>query len=446
MVRLQKMPLRGTVIICYTFFLFYNSAYAVTLEQCKTAALCNSKLLEAYENLIESSIYANRKDKSLLLPQISGFYQPDYVQYGPKADFAHHGYRNKAGIALSLDIPKILADYPQLSNLEIEKSKLIMKIAESEILKRVTQDYYQLYVLLKKKSYYVDAQSYINDHIKDIEALQSKGVDVKLDLIRAEVQLRSLYISRSNINQDIANVLVSLNSIMNTEYKESDFSTMDAPDMLAIQTDHTVFDKNAPEAEAKTSYIECMEKILQQKLANLEQSRLDEFDVKLAEEQYRQSKYSYLPSLEGGYEHNSHTIDPAIETDRAFLSLNFYIFDFGQKTNEEEQMKYAYESQKRFFNENQRKLKIQIDQLITQIENIQTTYKNASENLQNAEKALDTAKDYYQQGKIKETDLLNIFSEYMNAKDQSYDSLYDFFFKKAELDSLTRGMEDEKTG
>ena len=443
----MKKTLLKTVIIFYIFFQPCNLACAVTLEQCKTMALYNSKLLQAYENLIESSIFANRKDKSSLLPQISGFYQPDYVQYGKNADFAHHhGYRNTVGVTLSIDIPKILSDYPQLSNLEIEKSKLITKIAANEILKQVTQEYYQLYVLLEKKSYYSIAQSYISTHIKDIEALQSKGVDVKLDLIRANVQLRSLYISRSNINQDVTNVLTSLNSIMNTEYKEPDFSTMDAPDMAALATDQTIFDENAPETEMENSYIERLEKILPQRLANLEQSKLDGLDVSVAREKYRQSDYSYLPFLEGGFEHNAHTIDPGIETDRAFILLNFNIFDFGQRANEKRQLKYAYESQKGLFDENQRKIKVRIDQIITQIENIQTTYRNAGENLTNAAKALDVAREYYQQGKIKETDLLNIFAEYMNAKDQDYDILYDFFFKKAELDSLIRGIEDEKAG
>jgi outer membrane protein TolC len=437
-----KKPLLKKIIIFYAVFLFSNSVYAITLEECKISALRNSKLLEAYENLIKSSIYSNRKDTSTLFPQISGFYQPDHVQYGPNVDFARHGYRNKLGVNVAVDIPKILANYPQLSNLEVEKSKLIRKISENEILKNLTQDYYKLYVFLQKKKYYMDAQSYISAHIKDIDDLQSKGVDVKLDSIRAQVQLTSLYISVSNVNQEMTNALTSLNLLMNTEYKESDFSNMDAPDMATIETDQTVFDKNVPEANTKGSYIEDVKKNIPQKIAALGQSKLDELDVKLAKEKYRQNKFYYLPTLQGGYEHNAHTIDPSIETDRTFLALNLDIFDFGQKAYEGQQLKYSYESQKKLFDESQRKLKVRIDQLITEIEKIQTTYKNATDNMKNAEKALDTAKDYYQQGKIKETDMLSIFSEYMNAKDQSYEILYSFFAEKAELDSLIRGMDN----
>jgi outer membrane protein TolC len=442
----MKNALLNTVVIFFAFLLPCNLAYSVTLEECKTKALNNSKLLQAYENLIESAVYANRKDKSSLIPPITGFYRPDYVQYGPHADFTRHGFRNQVGVGFSIDMPKLLADYPQLSGLEIEKNKLITKIAANEILKQVTQEYYLLYVFLQKKSCYASAQSYIDTHIKDIEDLQSKGVDVKLDLIRANVQLKSLFISRSNMNEEVTNALVSLNSLMNTEYKESDFSNMDAPDLAALPADQTVSDENSPRTNGKSTYIEHIKQVLPQKLAGLEQSRLDGLDVRVAKEKYRQSDYSYLPSLELGYEHNAHTIDPAAETDVVFLSLNFQIFDFGQKSNEAQELRYAYVSQKFIFDENQRKLKVQIYQLITRIENIQTTYKNAGENLKNAEKALDTARDYYQQGKIKETDLLSVFGEYISAKDQNYDILYDFFFKKAELDSLVKGAEDEKAG
>lgn len=428
-------------IFCLAVFFYADTTYAVTLEQCKILTLQNSKLLDAYENLIKASIYSNQKDKSTLFPQVSGFYQPDYVRYGDNADFAHHGWRNQVGATVSIDIQKILANYPQLSGIEIEKSRMVRRIAESEIIKNLTQNYYNLYVLLKKKSYYGNARSFIGEHIKDIEDLQSKGMDVKLDAIRAKVQLKSLYVSVSNINQEVANTLTLLNSLMNTEYKESDFSDMDAPDMTAIASGRTVFDENVPDTDVKGSYIEGVERSIFPKIAGLEQSRLDGLDVKLAEERYRQSKYSYFPSLQGGFEHNAHTIDPSIETDRMFIGLSIDIFDFGRRANEEKQLKYSYESQKNMFAEGQRRLKVQIDQLITEIENIQTTYQNASDNMKSAEQALDTAKEYYQQGKIKETDLLSVFSEYMNAKDQSYDTLYDFLSKKAELDSIIRGAE-----
>ncbi len=429
-------------IIVFLFLSVFvsHSAFALTLEECKRASLDNSNLLQAYENLIKSSIYSNKKDKASLFPQLTAFYQPDYVQFSDRSDFSY-GYETKVGLTLSLDLNKLLVDYPQLSRLEIEKNKLLKSVAENEIQKDVTQNYYKIYVFLKKKKDYQDADSYFKEHIKDIENLQAKGVDVKLDLIRADVQMKSLNIALGNANSEISNALISLNSLMRTSYKEEDFAVMDVPDLEAIQTDQNVFDENIPEEPIEDSPIENIEKIVPNKIFKLEQSKLDEFDLKIAKETYEQSKFYYMPSLQLGVDHNIRTVDPNVEEYKSYLVLNFNLFDFGQKANESKKLKYNYEYQKNFFEENQRKLKVRIDQLIIEIENLQTTYKNALDNLKSAQKSIDTAKIYYQQGKIKETDLLSVFSESMSVKDQVYETLYNFFSKKAELDSMVRGME-----
>ena len=50
-----------------------------------------------------------------------------------------------------------------------------------------------------------------------------------------------------------------------------------------------------------------------------------------------------------------------------------------------------------------------------------------------------TAKEYYRQGKIKETDLLSVFSEYLEARQQSWEALDTYLDKKAGLDYLLAG-------
>ena len=84
---------------------------------------------------------------------------------------------------------------------------------------------------------------------------------------------------------------------------------------------------------------------------------------------------------------------------------------------------------------------VQIEQLISELETIQTTYHNAVENVDSARSSLDIAQDYFRQGKIKETDLLSIFSEYLSTKDESNELLYSFLSKKVELDALIKGIE-----
>jgi len=402
----------------FLVFCFYsNWTYAVTLEECKSLSLKNSNLIAAYENLIKSSVYSNQKDKSSLFPQLTAFYQPDYIQFSDRSDLTRtHGHESKVGSALSLDLQKILTNYPQLSRLEVDKNKLLKSIARNEIQKDTVQNYYRLYVLLQKKNDYKEVYDFFKTHTKDIEDLQSKGVDVALDLNRAQVQFRSLGISIKNINNEIDNILIALNSMMNTNYKEADFAVMDTPDIT-------------------------MTKPASENYSRFQQSNLDEFDSKVAKERYEQSKLYYLPMIQLGFEHNIRTVDPNVEEYKTLLALNFNIFDFGQKANERSQLKYNYEYQQNLFKENQRKLKVRMDQLMTDVKNQQTIYKNTSDNLDVAQKSVDIAKIYYKQGKIKEADVLNVFSDYWNAKDQNYEALYNFLAKKAELEALTQEAE-----
>lgn len=430
--------------IITVFFLFASSAYGITLEECKALALRNSSLLHAYENLINSAIATNREDKSSLFPQITATYQPEHLWYGPDAGFSRQGTRQNVGTTASFDIPRIFANYPQLSQLQVEKSKLIKMIARNELLREVTQEYYGLYIFMQKKDDYKNAHSYIAMHINDIKDLQGRGVDVKLDLLRANLQLNSLYVSISTTNQEIANVLLSLNSLMNTEFNEENFMDMDAPDMVYLQTDHHIYDPVVFESDPRNSYMLGVKNSLLNNLDTLNQTKLNALDVETAKEQYRQNKYNYLPSLEFGYDHNFHTIDPSVETDRVFLALKLNVFDFGVKSNAAQSLKYNYQSQKDMFDENQRKLRVYIQQLITEIESIQVTYVDTNENVQSAKQVIYTAQEYYQEGKIKETDLLSIFSEYINAKDQYYVILYNFFSKKALLDSVVAGIDSDQ--
>jgi len=402
-------------VFCIFFCMTCNGAFAITLENCRDLSLKNSNLIVAYENLIKSSIYSYQKDKSSLLPRLTVFYQPDNVQFSDRSDLAHtHGFETKVGSVLSVDLQKILTNYPQLGRLEIDKNKLIKSIAKNEIQKNTTQHYYRLYVLLNKKKDYGGAYDFFNTHIKDIEEQGSRGVDVALDINRARVQLKSLDISLKNINNEIDNILIDLNSMMNTTYTEADFAVMDTPQI-------TIFESKG------------------QDYANFEQSKLDESDLKIAKETYEQSKLYYMPTIQLGFEHNTRTVDPNVEEYKTYLALNFNIFDFGQKANEEKQLKYAYEYSQGLFKESERKLRVHITQLMADIKNLQAVYESSLDNLNNAQKSMDIAKTYYKQGKIKETDLLSVFSDDLNVKDQTYEALYNFLAKSAELKAITRG-------
>ncbi len=441
------MRTQRSIPVFFTFCLLLalcgaDSAYPLALNECITRSLDNGKLVQAYENQIKAAIYDYKKQRSELLPQTVATTGVDHLWYSPKADLDPlSGFVGKVGVELSMDLQKLIASYPELARLEIEKSELLKTITRNVIRKEVTQDYYTLYVLLKKKKDYEGVDSYFGDHIKDVLKLQDSGVDVKLDLIRAQVQQNSIHVSMSNINGEISKALISLNSRMASDFKESDFASMTEPE-LPEATAQAIFNENEPktEAEIQTSYVERVEAGYAKKLSDIYQLKLDASEVKIAKEAFRQSQFYYIPSLQFGAEHNIHTIDPTVEAYRLSLSMSLNIFDFPQKEFEKRKLERTYAYQKDVFDENERKLKVQIDQLITDIENLQTTYKNAVANLGGATQIIVTAKTYYEQGKIKESDLLSVSSEYLAAKEQFYEALSNYLNKKAELDFLLEGI------
>ncbi|MDE1920226.1 MAG: TolC family protein [Candidatus Omnitrophica bacterium] len=404
-----------SLVVFVLLTLHSSQAFAVSLGDCKALALKNSSLIAAYEDLIKSSVYSWRKERSALLGQLTAYYQPDNIQFSDRSDLKRtHGFETRMGAAFSWDLQKILTDYPALGRLDVTKNKLVLSIARSELLKNVTQDYDRLYVLLEKRKEYVNVLELFQSHIREIKQLQSKGVDAAFDLDRARVQFQSLNISLNNIDSEIKDVLLALNSLMNSSYTQRDFSLKDAPDMSSLPSwsgDYSV----------------------------LQQSRLDKVNVDTAKEMFKQSRLYYLPTVQLGLEHNVNTVDPNVEEYRSYLSLNFDIFDFGQKANEEKSLKYGYEYQEKLFKDDQRKLKVRIEQMTGDLASLRGVYRATMENLKNAQAGIKTARAYYRQGKIKEIDLLSAFSDYLTAVDQSYDAQYNFLAKKAELAAVIEG-------
>jgi outer membrane protein TolC len=82
-----------------------------------------------------------------------------------------------------------------------------------------------------------------------------------------------------------------------------------------------------------------------------------------------------------------------------------------------------------------------LDQLTAEIAGAADSYAGLKKNYEAAAGNLETAKLYYTKGKIKETDLLSIFSEYLDAKQQSRDALGRYLDKKVELSYLLAGAE-----
>lgn len=396
--------------------------YAADLKDCVSLAAANSPALKAYGEKLSSTLAAADRDRKALLPQLSASGEEGYSAYGKDSGLSN-GLTGRAGLQLAWDLPKVLAGYPRLSRLETEKAAASLALAKKTLERDVARNYYQLAILLGKKADYETAREYFSSHISDIEKLGDKGLDVKLDLIRTGIQLKSLEVSASDIGAQVRAALLSLNSATGGSFGPQDLSFGDLPSPEAAGA---YADTGTPAAFPPGSAAALL-------------TSLDELELGTALESYHQSAYGWAPSLALGLDRAITPIDPATERYRTAISASLPVFDFGQRAADRKSLKRAGEYQRGLNRDNARQLALSIAGLEVEMYNAASSCAAAQANLKDADESLETARDYYRQGKLKETDLLSIFSEYLAVKEQARDSLGLYLDKKADLDYLLKG-------
>lgn len=391
---------------------------ALDLDGCVKMALASSHSLKASQLRIEASRAAYSKDRKSLLPSLTVTGEDGYNRYQAEAGL-RDGLTGQVGAQFSWELGKNLAGFPETSRLELEKALLERDLSEKDVIRGVTQDYYRLYILLGKRADYAEARSYFSSHIEDIEKLETAGLDVKLDRVRAEIQLKALELTGKELETGIAGALKSLSYAAGAELRAEDlvfdggagaFGRLPSIDggSLAAST-------CCPDAEVLLS------------------ARLDRLETSSALEVYRQSKFAYAPVLALGLTRNLDIIDPATELYRTYVAVSLPLFDFGARGQERKALLRGYEARRETELESRRQRRLALETLAAEIESAAASYAGLRKNYEAAAGNVETAKLYYAKGKLKETDLLSIFSEYLDAKQQSRDALGRYLDKKAEL-------------
>ena len=402
------MHFRTCAVTALTLFTALGTASAAGLKDCVAKAEANSPAVKAYEQKLAAALAARERDRRAGLPKLSASAEDGYSSYSTDSGLAN-GFNGTLSLQLGWDLPKVLSGYQRLAVLETDKSRLLLEISRRALSRNIQKNYYRLYILAEKKADYAEAKAYFVSHIAAIEDLGDRGMDVQLDLLHANMQLRSLGVAAAGTESALKNELLALNSRTGGNFGESDFDFRDipAPAEAAIP---------AGTAEAAP------------------ETRLNSLDLRSAEESYRQSGYFYAPALAFGVNKAVTPIDPAAERSRVFLSLSLDLFDFGSRAADRKSLLAESEARRASGLEDLRVLKLTLLQLQTAIRNAASACAAAGAGLQDADKAMKTADEYYRQGKIKETDLLSVFSDYLAAKEQARDALGDYLDKKADLD------------
>jgi outer membrane protein TolC len=118
---------------------------ALDLDGCVKMALSASHALKASDLNVEAARSAYARDRRTLLPALSVTGEDGYNHYQAGSGL-RDGLMGNVGAQFSWDMGKTLSGYPEASRLELEKSRLLRDLAEKDIVRGVTQDYYSLYI------------------------------------------------------------------------------------------------------------------------------------------------------------------------------------------------------------------------------------------------------------------------------------------------------------
>jgi outer membrane protein TolC len=276
----------------------------------------------------------------------------------------------------------------------------------------VATRYYKVAVLLRQAQEQKDAESYVDGHIRDIENLGSSGLDVALDLLRARSQRRSLDLAANARDAELEGNLAALRSETGLKLEMPDISM----DFDAAIQEEAVLSESAVDGSL--------------------QAHLNRLDLEAAQRTYQNSASINAPTLHLGLDHNFQFVDPATPVDRAYASLSLDALSWLQKGQDLDQHRRELEAQQASAQDQGRLMRLQAQTMLGEISHAKKAYAISVDLVKDAQKAMEISKLYYQQGKLKESDLLSVFADYLAARDQRDQALLDVLGKQAEWGAL----------
>lgn len=390
-------------------------ASAAGLQDYVSLTLQNSPALKAAASGLDAARAGFDAQRRALLPAVSGTVEEGYSTYSNDSGL-NNGITGRAALEAAVDMKGIAAGAPRLGRLEADKAAAELELARRGLARDTAAAYYRLHVLAGKKKDYAEADSYFASHLADIKALGERGVDVKLDLLRADVQRRSLAADAADIDTGLASELAGLNGTAGSSFSLADLPFSDIPSPAVP----------APAARQAPSALAL-------------QGRLGALEADSAAEALRQSAYAAVPGVIFGLSRSLSPIDPATERWRAYAAVTVDIFGFGRLAAERRKLAAEAENRRQLALYTKGRLNQEAGRLEAGLAAAAAACAGAGRTLAAAEAGIGVAGEYYRQGKIKETDLLAVFSEYFSAKERSRDALGAWLEKKAEREYLLGG-------
>ena len=391
------------------------------LDRLVDRILEKSPLMEALEAHNRSSRESFRGSENSLWPGINASLQMEETDT----------YRTEFGVEISFPLQKILGGASRENSLRLEQGLLNGFLSREEIRLRVTRQYLSVYLLSRREEIFRDAEDFYRSHIRDIDRLLYRGVDLRYDRSRSEVERGILETRRKEVARDLQNALLEISSLAGRTFdlEELDFSGLEPENQKIYSTnDFRDFSNRSR-----------VEEVLEETIQKTALWRMESLSRDLAENLYNQSRYYAVPSLVVGSRVMGYQKREAWDDDyQVYIAASLPVSDLYIRNHEEEMRRQDYISRKKILEDYGREFRLQIRQLVGDIDYSYGACEMAKKNVKEAKASVDLAAIQYRRGRIKEIDILDTYSRYLNTREDSIDKLRQFYEKNLKLSFLLK--------
>ena len=430
-------------LILITFLIFgitakSQEAKSLTLKDAITYALENKADAKKAKLKVENSEYQIQEVRSRALPQISAngslTYNPvlqttviDGANFGQPGSTIQANFGQKWNSTVGVSLTQAIFDQTVFTGLKAAKStrefyQINEKLTEEQVIERVANNYYQVYVQRQKLTV-IDSLYKNTTKVKDIiKGQYDNGLAKKIDLDRTLVRI-------SNINTQRQQVL---NAVQIQENALKFYMGM--PIETQIEIPQTAFEVSPQSLSEIPNTANRTEYLLLKK-----QEQLLFYQKKAVEAGY----YPTL-SLSAGYNYigqgpkmpiGGKPSDGVYWSDFSSIGLNLKVpifTGFGTRAKVR-QADIDLKTIKEDINDTKLSLDLAFANAKTQIDNSLTTINNQRENAQLAKEVLDNTRNNYIQGLASLTDLLDAENSLTEAQNNYTSAILDYKLAEIQL-------------
>ena len=431
---------KTVLLIILTFALSANAqdVKSLTLKEAINYALENKADAKKAKLKVENSEYQIQEVRSRALPQISAngnlTYNPviqttviDGAGFGQPGTTIQAAFGQKWVSTAGVSLTQAIFDQTVFTGLKAAKStrefyQINNQLSEEQVIERVANNYYQVYVQRQKLTV-IDSTYKNTNKVKDIIKGQfDNGLAKKIDLDRILVKI-------SNINTQRQQVL---NAVQIQENALKFYMGM--PIETQIEIPQTAFEVSPQSLSEVPNTANRTEYLLLKK-----QEQLLTYQKKAVEANY----YPTL-SLNAGYNYigqgpvmpiGGKPADGVYWSDFSSIGLNLKVpifTGFGTRAKVR-QADIDLRSIKEDLNDTKLSLDLAFANAKTQIDNSLTTINNQKENAQLAKEVLDNTRNNYVQGLASLTDLLDAENSLTEAQNNYTSAILDYKLAEIQL-------------